>query len=84
MSEILYFILPKNTFRLFGTETMITQTLQYKIHMLEMLSLGFTIDEDIIKEDQNEVPQVGTNILFINAWNVEGAFMRPNDMTKKS
>ena len=27
--------------------------------MLEMLSPGFTIDEDIIKEDQNEVSQVG-------------------------
>ena len=26
--------------------------------MLEMLNPGFTIDEDIIKEDQNEVPQV--------------------------
>ena len=38
---------------------MITEKLQYKIQMLEMLSLGFTIDEDIIKEDQNEVSQVG-------------------------
>ena len=27
--------------------------------MLEMLSPGFTIDEYIIKEDQNEVSQVG-------------------------
>ena len=39
---------------------MITEKLQYKIQILEMLSLGFTIDEDIIKEDQNEVPQVGS------------------------
>ena len=38
---------------------MITEKLQYKIQMLEMLSPGFTIDEDIIKEDQNEVSQVG-------------------------
>ena len=38
---------------------MITEKLQYKIQMLEMLSLGFTIDEDIIKEDQNEVSLVG-------------------------
>ena len=51
MSEILYFLLPKYTFRLFGIEMMITEKLQYKIQMLEMLSLGFTIDEDIIKED---------------------------------
>ena len=50
---------PKNTFRLFVTEMMITKMLQYKIQMLEMLSPGFTIDEDIIKEDQNEVSQVG-------------------------
>ena len=57
--EILYFLLPKNTFRLFGTKMMITKKLQYKIKMLEMLSPGFTIDEDIIKEDQNEVSQVG-------------------------
>ena len=27
--------------------------------MLEMLNPGFTIDEDIIEEDQNEVSQVG-------------------------
>ena len=59
MLEILYFLLPKNTFRLFGTKMMITKRLQYKIQMLEMLSLGFTIDEDIIKEDQNDVSQVG-------------------------
>ena len=59
MPKILYFLLPKNTFRLFSTEMMITEKLQYKIHMLEMLSLGFTIHEDIIKEDQNEVSQVG-------------------------
>ena len=59
MLEILYFPLPKNTFRLFGTEMMITEKLQYKIQMLEMLIPGFTIDEDIIKEDQNEVLQVG-------------------------
>ena len=38
---------------------MITEKLQYKIQMLEMLNPCFTIDEDIIKEDQNEVPQVG-------------------------
>ena len=38
---------------------MITEKLQYKIQMLEMLNLGFTMDEDIIKEDQNEVSQVG-------------------------
>ena len=60
MPEILYFLLPKNTFRLFGIEMMITEKLQYKIQMLEMLNPGFTIDEDIIKEDQNEVSQVGT------------------------
>ena len=59
MPKILYFLLEKNTFRCFGTEMMITEKLQYKIQMLEMLSLGFTIDEDIIKEDQNEVSQVG-------------------------
>ena len=59
MPEILYFLLPKNTFRLFGTELMITKKLQYKIQMLKMLSPGFTIDEDIIKEDRNEVLQVG-------------------------
>ena len=40
-------------------EMMITKTLQYKIHMLDMLSPCFTIDEDIIKEDQNEVSQEG-------------------------
>ena len=33
--------------------------MQYKIQMLEMLNPCFTIDEDIIKEDQNEVSQVG-------------------------
>ena len=38
---------------------MITEKLQYKIHMLEMLIPSVTIDEDIIKEDQNEVSQVG-------------------------
>ena len=38
---------------------MIIEKLQYNIHMLEMLSPGFTIDEDIIKEDHNEVSQVG-------------------------
>ena len=59
MIEILYFLLPKNSFRLFGIEMMITKKLQYKIQMLEMLSPSFTIDEDIIKEDQNEVLQVG-------------------------
>ena len=59
MPKILYFLLPKNTFRLFGTEMMIIEKLQYTIEMLEMLSPGFTIDEDIIKEDQNEVSQVG-------------------------
>ena len=31
---------------------MIVEKLQYKIQMLEMLSPGFTIDEDIIIEDQ--------------------------------
>ena len=41
-------------------EMMVREKLQYKIHMLEMLNPCFTIDEDIIKEDQNEVPQVGT------------------------
>ena len=55
MLEILYFLLPKNTFRLFSIEMMITENLQYKIQMLEMLNPGFTIDEDIIKEDQIEV-----------------------------
>ena len=59
MPEILYFLLPKNKFRLFGTEMMITKKLQHKIQMLEMLNPCFTIDEDIIKEDQNEVSQVG-------------------------
>ena len=49
-----------------------------------MLSLGFTIDEDIIKEDQNEVLQVGLKYFIHNAWNVEGAFVRPNGMTKNS
>ena len=44
---------------MFGTEMMITEKLQYKIQMLEMFHPNFTIDEDIIKEDQNEVPQVG-------------------------
>ena len=43
---------------------MITKKLQYKIQMLEMLSSGFTIDEDIIKEDQNEVSQVGSEYLI--------------------
>ena len=38
---------------------MITEKLQYKIQMLEMLSPSFIIDEDIIKEDHNEVSQVG-------------------------
>ena len=65
MLKILYFLLPRNTFRLFGTEMMITKKLQYKIQMLEMLSPCFTIDEDIIKEDQNEVSQVGPKY-FIN------------------
>ena len=51
MLEILYFLLPKNTFSMFGTEMMMTEKLQYKVQMLEILSLGFTIDEDIIKED---------------------------------
>ena len=59
MPKILYFLLPKNTFRFFSTEMMIIEKLQYKIHMLEMLSPCFTIDEDIIKEAQNEVSQVG-------------------------
>ena len=40
-------------------EMMITKTLQYNIKILEMLIPCFTIDEDIIKEDQNEVSQVG-------------------------
>ena len=35
-----------------------TEKLQYKIQMLEMLNPCFTIDEDIIKEDRNEVLQV--------------------------
>ena len=60
MPDILYFFLPKNTFRLFGTKMMITEKLQYRIRMLEMLSPCFTIYEDIIKEDQNEVSQVGS------------------------
>ena len=38
---------------------MLTKKLQYKIQMLEMLNPGFTIDEDIIKEDHNEVSQEG-------------------------
>ena len=59
MPKILYFLFPKNTFRLFGKEIMIKEKLQYKIQMLEMLNPCFTIDEDIIKEDQNEVSQVG-------------------------
>ena len=59
MLEILYLLLPKNTFRLFGMEIMITEKLQYKIQMLEMLNPCFTIDTDIIKEYQNEVSQVG-------------------------
>ena len=59
MPEILYFLLPKNTFRLFGTKMMITEKLQYKIQMLEMLGPSFTIDEDIIKEEHNKVLQVG-------------------------
>ena len=44
---------------MFGTEMMIIEKLQYKIQMLEMLSPSFTMNEDIIKEDQNEVSQVG-------------------------
>ena len=40
-------------------DMMIKENLQYKIHMLEMLIPCFTIDEDIIKEDHNEVSQVG-------------------------
>ena len=40
-------------------EMMITKKLQYQIQMLDMLIPSFTIDEDIIKEDQNEVSQVG-------------------------
>ena len=36
-----------------------TKKIQYNIHILEMLNLGFTIYEDIIKEDHNEVSQVG-------------------------
>ena len=59
MPEIFDFLLPKNTFKLFGTEMMITEKFQYKIQMLEMLSPSFTIDEDTIKEDHNEVSQVG-------------------------
>ena len=59
MPKILYFLLPKNTFILFGTDMMITEKLQYKIQMLDMLNLCSTTDEDIIKEDQNEVSQVG-------------------------
>ena len=51
MPKILYFLLPKNTFRLFGMEMMIIEKLQYKIHILEMLNPFFTVDEDIIKED---------------------------------
>ena len=39
---------------------MITKKLQYKIQMLEMLCPCFTINEDIIKEDHNEVSQVGS------------------------
>ena len=38
---------------------MIIEKLQYKIHMLDMLNPCFTVDEDIIKEDQNGVSQVG-------------------------
>ena len=45
---------------MFGTKMMITEKLQYKIQMLDMLNPCFTIDEDIIKEDQNKVSQVGT------------------------
>ena len=60
MLELLDFLLPKNKFRLFGTEMTITKKLQYKIQMLEMLNPCFTIDENIIKEDQHEVLQVGT------------------------
>ena len=33
--------------------------MQYKIQMLEMLIPCFSIDENSIKEDQNEVSQVG-------------------------
>ena len=82
MPEILYFLLPKNTFRLFGTEMMIIEKLQYKIQMLEMLSPCLNIDVDIIKQDHNEVIQVGRIILFINSWNVEGELLRPKGMNK--
>ena len=69
---------------MFGTKMMITEKLQYKIQMLDMLNPCFTIDEDIIREDHNKVPQKGRNILFINAWNVEGALVKPKGMTKNS
>ena len=38
---------------------MLREKLHDKIQMMEMLSPGFTIDEDIIKEDQNEFSKVG-------------------------
>jgi hypothetical protein len=52
--------------------------------MLKVGSLGRTVYQYVIEENQHERHNRGYSTEFIKLWNVTGALVRPNGMTKNS
>jgi hypothetical protein len=52
--------------------------------LLQVCGPGNTIDENVVKETRTHRRRNGLRMKFMSAWNVDGAFERPNGMTRNS
>lgn len=52
--------------------------------MIEMFGPSLGVNKYVIKEDQYKLRRYGQNRSFITLWNVVGALVNPNGMTKNS
>lgn len=49
-----------------------------------MVGPSVVVDENVVEENENSFRNKGRKMLFIRAWNVVGALVRPNGITKNS
>ena len=58
MPKVLYFSYPKGTLTPFGIEVVLSQDSQGNLQMLQMCNQGWNVNQNVIKENQNEFTQI--------------------------
>lgn len=57
---------------------------EHYAHVLQMLCLRATEDEDVIEGHQDITSEEGFRISFIRTWKVDGVLVMPKGITKNS